>query len=100
MKRIKITLMAVAVTLGVIGSVATFAASHKTATGAGLYWFTTANSYIDQNTVSDEQSASGCDGSAALCEKGYTQSQLNNPADPSQGVKTSQLNMFTPINQE
>lgn len=57
------------------------------------YWFDpSVTTYHDQNTKLNEQNITGCDQNEQLCEKGYTQDQLNNPNDPSQGVKSDQIN--------
>jgi hypothetical protein len=56
------------------------------------YWFDpSAQVYHDQATVADEISITGCTSTAPQpCENGYTQDQLNNPNNPSQGVKADQ----------
>lgn len=51
------------------------------------YWFNPSSIYKGYQTVPNEQSISGCNGTTVLCEGGYLQSQLVNPANPSQGVK-------------
>ncbi len=55
------------------------------------YWFNTSSTYQDLKTIAGEKSRTGCTGSLLTCENGYTQDQLVNPADPSQGVKTGQM---------
>ncbi len=58
-----------------------------------FYWFTGAGAtYHTQNTTAAESSLTGCQYSLAVCEQAYTSAQLNNPAQPSMGVKSSQVN--------
>jgi hypothetical protein len=90
----KFMLPILAVIVGVAASAFTAANSSYNANSkdASYYWFDpSVTTYHDQNTTANEQTATGCTGSISpVCENGYTQSQLNNPNDPSQGVQTSQ----------
>ncbi len=81
-----------AVIVGVAASA--FTVSTKTNNLSGkdpsFYWFNTSNIYQDLNTTAGEKNVTGCTGSTTLCENGYISSQLINPSDPSQGVKSGQ----------
>ncbi|TAM95923.1 MAG: hypothetical protein EPN39_14220 [Chitinophagaceae bacterium] len=81
-----------AVIAGVAASAFTTAnSSYKTnSNAAAYYWFDPSNlTYNDLNTVSGEESITGCQSSVTSdCEHGFTQDQLVNPNDPSQGVKS------------
>ena len=56
-----------------------------------LYWFTGMGAtYHTQNSKAAEETLTGCKYTLAECERGYTSSQLINPAQPSQGVKAAQ----------
>lgn len=93
MKTLKLNLVLLAVVAGAIGAFA-FKPAHKTTAGVSYYWYTTMNgtgsSYVEQNTIGDEQTASGCQQTAVFCEAGFSSTQLVNPADPTQGVKSGQ----------
>jgi len=93
MKKIKLSLVMIAVVLGSIGAVATKASAHKSSGGTNYYWFNTSGVYQDENTPSAEQTRTGCTGSSTTCENGYIQSQLVNPNDPSDGVKSGETAM-------
>lgn len=102
MRKINFSLTALAFLLAVAGAFAfkpaSLAPSASPAYEESLYWYNTANTYVDQNIKGDqftpgsEVAITGCHYSNSICEKGYRQDQLNNPSDPSQGVKTTQLN--------
>ena len=56
-----------------------------------LHWFSPgAGAYLRDNTIEDEMDATGCNLQVPGCEEGYTTSQLVNPTDPSQGVKSNE----------
>lgn len=59
-----------------------------------LHWFdqNPTPGYIMSNTIPNEETASdGCEYPLKGCERGYSSSQLNNPANPSSGVKPSEV---------
>lgn len=83
----------IALIIGVAASAfTTVNSTYKTANKAEeLYWFDpSVSTYHDQNTEADERTATGCSAAGADCEKGFTSDQLKNPANPSQGVKSSE----------
>ncbi|HMT73936.1 MAG TPA: hypothetical protein PKA77_07705 [Chitinophagaceae bacterium] len=62
-------------------------------TSGELYWFTTSMSYDGFQSHEDEVSESGCpDDGSLVCRKGYREDQLINPANPSLGVKSAEVN--------
>lgn len=94
MKKIKISMVAAAFIIGIGGAVATNATTHKATTGTNLYWFDPSGTTYDQFTdKTSEMQSTGCpDQSLTIeCVRGYSSSQLKNPADPSQGVKTTDV---------
>lgn len=92
MKRSISRLAFLALAAGIIGAFAFTPVNHPSNLRLPqYYWFNTSMAYQDLKSVPDEQSRTGCSGSAALCEKGYDQSQLINPANPAQGVKSGQI---------
>ncbi len=88
--------------LPILAVIVGIAASAFTSTGnsyntdsqaPSYYWFDPGvTTYHDQNTVLNEQDITGCKQTEQLCENGYTQDQLNDPNDPSQGVRSDQIN--------
>jgi len=59
-----------------------------------LHWYQPSGSnpsFIRSNTIPNEETASGCEQDNTGCERGYSSSQLNNPANPSLGVKPSEV---------
>lgn len=90
----KIMLPILAAMVGVAASAFTAANSsyHANSKDPSYYWFDPSNTtYNDLNTVSGEESITGCQTPVAPdCEHGFTQSQLNDPNDPTQGVKTGE----------
>ena len=55
------------------------------------YWYDDATStYQTSNTISNEESRTGCMRSATGCEKGYSADQFNTPGQPSSGLKANQ----------
>ncbi|OCA76381.1 hypothetical protein BBI01_06725 [Chryseobacterium artocarpi] len=59
-----------------------------------LHWYQPTGStptFIRSNTIANEETASGCIQDLQGCERGYSSSQLNNPANPSSGVKPSEV---------
>jgi len=62
---------------------------------ATLHWFEPGGSnptFIRSNTVANEEVASpDCERDLEGCERGYSSSQLINPANPSLGVKPSEV---------
>lgn len=91
--KLKLILPILAVIVGVAASAfTTDRSSYNTNSKApSYYWFNTSNVYQDLNTHDNEATLTGCTGTSPICERGYTQSQLNNPNNPSQGVKSSQI---------
>jgi hypothetical protein len=90
--KFKLMLPVLAVIAGVAASAFTVANTSYNANSKDLsyYWFNPSNTtYHDLNTVSNEESITGCiQQMTPICENGFTQTQLNNPNDPSQGVKS------------
>ena len=89
----KQVLFIAAVLISVGGAIATKATNHKASTGTSLYWFDPSGTTYDQQTDRDQEILdSGCpDESSVDCMRGYSASQLNNQLDPSQGVKTTEV---------
>ena len=88
----KLMLPILAVIAGVAASAFTAANSSYNANSrdASYYWFNTSGAYQDLNTTTNEKDITGCQETSSLCESGYSQDQLVNPNDPSQGVKQGQ----------
>lgn len=95
MLKYKLMLPILAVIAGVAASAFTTARSSYNANSkdSSYYWFDPNNStYVDLNTISGEESNTGCISPVTTqdCEHGFTQNQLVNPNDPSQGVKSGE----------
>lgn len=93
MKKIRINLMMVAAIVGVMGAVVTKVQTVKASGDTAYYWFDeTSGDYQDLRIHSAEVSATGCNSTGPLCARGYNQDQLNDPNDPTEGVKENQIN--------
>ncbi len=56
------------------------------------YWFAGNGTVFHAvNTKADEGTITGCIYTLAVCEQAYTSSQLKNPANPSLGVKATEV---------
>lgn len=88
-----------AVIAGVTASAFTTAKSSYNANSQdpSYYWFNPGNTvYHDLNTLSNEEAITGCGQLPnPVCENGFTQAQLNNPNNPSQGVKNGETPVTT-----
>jgi hypothetical protein len=102
MKKIKIIFGTLVIAFGVAGAFATHATNHKTLIkddDGGFYWYssTSGSGASSVNSVPETRAqritATGCNGAATFCEKGYDGDQLNTEDVPSSGVKTGQLNL-------
>ena len=95
MKKSRISVMALLVMLFAAGSAfkAKTDMDARSAKEVSYYWFKTGTTttYQGFRTQSSEQPMSGCSGTGHDCEKGYDQNQLINPAQPSQGVKSTEV---------
>lgn len=91
MKKSRFSVVALAAILFAAGSAFTgkIIRDTKSAKETSFYWFK-AGVYQRLATKTAEQPMSGCSGSGNNCELAYDASQLNNPSQPSQGVKTTQ----------
>ena len=81
MKKLKLSLAALAIIVSVGGAMATHASSHKTTDDPEiLHWYanTTGTGTREDATMDDEIDATGCSGNAAFCRNGYTTSQYVN----------------------
>ncbi len=92
MKKNRVSLAAVAAIVFALSSafVTRIKADEAAKQSPSYYWFTPAGVYEALNTTTAEQSRTGCTFAASVCENAYTSSQLNNPSQPSQGVKSGQ----------
>lgn len=83
-----------AVIVGVAASAFTTSKNsyHINSKDPSYYWFNPSNTtYHDLNTITSEEGITGCgEQPTPVCENGFTQAQLNNPNNPSQGVKSGE----------
>lgn len=98
MKNLRITLGVAAIAIGSFAAFSFAPTSNENKAEISkqttLHWYQPSGSnpsFIRSNTIPNEETASGCEQDNTGCERGYTSSQLNNPANPSLGVKPSEV---------
>ncbi len=95
MKKIKVSLAAVAFVLGIAGAFAFKPVETSSGNNQPLFWFNedgTAYQHSGLMTIDQRQPVSGCSGSQQDCERGYLPEQLIDSEDPDQGVIPTEIN--------